>query len=352
MPSIRISELRNSSILRVYADKDGIQTDPEYQRMGDVWNLDKRQLLIDTILNDFDMPKLYFHELTQPKPVSDGRSVKYAVIDGRQRLESIWGFIEGRFSLADDFVFFERENIRPGGMTYADLAREYPQLKTQIDSYTLPITTVLTDDHDLIEEMFLRLNEAAPLNAAEKRNAMGGPMAEVIRWVSEHHFFTDKVAFSNRRYQYRELAARFLLLTTIGTVGDTKKVYLDNMIQIFKDNGAKEEANRIGHEVEDILGSATKIFVDRDNLLRAHGTTVVYFQVLKEALKAGWSEKITRDKLATFEELRRKNRLAAQEDIAKADYDLLEFDRMNLQGTNDKTSIEFRTRTLANFLQG
>ena len=338
--------------MRVYADKDGIQTDPEYQRMGDVWNLDKRQLLIDTILNDFDMPKLYFHELTQPKPVGDGRSVKYAVIDGRQRLESIWGFIEGRFSLADDFVFFERENIRAGGMTYADLAREYPQLKTQIDSYTLPITTVLTDDHDLIEEMFLRLNEAAPLNAAEKRNAMGGPMAEVIRWVSEHHFFTDKVAFSNRRYQYRELAARFLLLTTIGTVGDTKKVYLDNMVQIFKDNGAKEEANRIGHEVEDILGSATKIFVDRDNLLRAHGTTVVYFQVLKEALKAGWSEKITRDKLATFEELRRKNRLAAQEDIAKADYDLLEFDRMNLQGTNDKTSIEFRTRTLANFLQG
>ena len=60
MPSIRISELRNSSILRVYADKNGIQTDPEYQRMGDVWNLDKRQLLIDTILNDFDMPNFTF----------------------------------------------------------------------------------------------------------------------------------------------------------------------------------------------------------------------------------------------------------------------------------------------------
>ena len=351
MPSIRISELRNSSILRVYADKNGIQTDPEYQRMGDVWNLDKRQLLIDTILNDFDMPKLYFHELTRPKPLDDGRSVKYAVIDGRQRLESIWGFIEGRFSLADEFVYFERESIRAGGMTYADLAREYPQLKTQIDSYTLPITTVLTDDHDLIEEMFLRLNEATPLNAAEKRNAMGGPMAEVIRRVSEHHFFTDKVAFSNRRYQYRELAARFLLLTTTDTVGDTKKVYLDNMVQTFKDNGSGEEANIVGHEVEDILGSATNIFVDRDNLLRAHGTTVVYFQALKEALKEGWSEKITRDKLTQFEELRRKNRQAAQEDIAKADYELLEFDRMNLQGTNDRTSIEFRTRTLAGFLK-
>ena len=164
-------------------------------------------------------------------------------------------------------------------------------------------------------------------------------------------FFTDKVAFSNRRYQHRELAARFLLLTTTDAVGDTKKAYLDNMVQTFKDRGAVEEANRIGHELEGILGSETNIFVDRDNLLRAHGTTVVYFQVLKEALKDEWSREITRDKLTQFEALRRSNRQTAQQDIAKADYDLLEYDRMNLQGTNDRTSIEFRTRTLANFLK-
>ena len=58
---------------------------------------------------------------------------------------------------------------------------------------------------------------------------------------------------------------------------------------------------------------------------------------------------MTRDKLNQFEELRKNNRQAAQDNIAQADYDLLEFDRMNLQGTNDKTSIEFRTRTIANF---
>ena len=59
--------------------------------------------------------------------------------------------------------------------------------------------------------------------------------------------------------------------------------------------------------------------------------------------------KITRDKLNQFEELRRKNRQAAQDDIARADYDLLEFDRMNLQGTNDKTSIEFRNSDPSKF---
>lgn len=346
MSSIRISELRNSSVLRVYAERDGIQSDPEYQRMGDVWNLEKRQLLIDTILNDFDMPKLYFHELPVSKVLNDGRVIRHAVIDGRQRLESIWGFIEGRFPLDDDFKFYEKPHIKVGGMTYADLAKEHPELKMQLDSYTLPITTVLTDDQDLIEEMFLRLNEAAPLNAAEKRNAIGGPMAEVIRRVANHGFFKSKIPFSNSRYQHRELAARFILLTTTDTVGDTKKVYLDDMVKRFKKDGTVEEANKIGSYVEGILESANEIFIDRDSLLRTHSMTVVYFQVLKEALGNGWRQNITREKLSNFDDLRGENRQRAQDDIALANYDLLEFDRMNLQGTNDKGSIEFRTKTL------
>ena len=91
--------------------------------------------------------------------------------------------------------------------------------------------------------------------------------------------------------------------------------------------------------------------MDRDILLKAQGTTVVYFQVLKEALVDGWAENITRDRLSRFDQLRTQNRIAAQDNIALANYDLLEFDRMNLQGTNDKTSIEFRTQTLAKFLK-
>ena len=350
MPSKRISELRNSSILRVYAEKDIIKSDPEYQRMSEVWDLGKRQLLIDTILNDFDMPKLYFHELTEPKQPEDGRIVKYAVIDGRQRLEAIWGFIDGDFPLADDFEFVDRPSVNAGGMTYTDLGKNYPQLKTLIDSYTLPVTTVLTDDLDLIEEMFLRLNEAAPLNAAEKRNAMGGPMATIIRSVADHQFFKTKVPFSNRRYQHREVAAKFLLLTSSGTVGDTKKAYLDDMVRAFKQGDWDAEANDVRQKVEEVLDWADSKFVLRDILLRTQAMTVVYFLVLKEALAEGRQQTISRHKLIQFEDLRAKNRKEAANDIARADYDLLAFDRVHIQGSNDKSSIEFRVRILSEFL--
>ena len=189
MPSIRISEMRNSSVLRLYAEREGIQVDPDYQRMGEVWNLEKQQLLVDTILNELDMPKLYFHEFATPHKLEDGRTVKYAVIDGRQRLEAIWGFIDGKFPLSDNFEYFGDTNIDAKRLTYADLGANYQFLKTILDSYTMPVMNVLTDDQDLIEEMFSRLNEAVPLNAAEKRNAMGGPMAPIIRDVASHAFF-------------------------------------------------------------------------------------------------------------------------------------------------------------------
>jgi hypothetical protein len=55
---------------------------PVYQREGDIWDREKRQLLIDTILNQFDVPKIYLHKFLQPIE-RDGRTLEYAVIDGK-----------------------------------------------------------------------------------------------------------------------------------------------------------------------------------------------------------------------------------------------------------------------------
>lgn len=64
MATIRTYPFQNSSILRINSEKDFINTHPDYQRKGEVWTLQKKQLLIDSILNDYDIPKLYFHQLS------------------------------------------------------------------------------------------------------------------------------------------------------------------------------------------------------------------------------------------------------------------------------------------------
>ena len=88
MTDFRISNLTNSAVLYLYSEKEFILLDPEYQRDSDIWSLEKKQLLIDSILNGYDIPKIYFHEFSPQKKIK-GDVYKYAIIDGKQRISAL-----------------------------------------------------------------------------------------------------------------------------------------------------------------------------------------------------------------------------------------------------------------------
>ncbi len=346
----------NSAILRINAEKDSIETNPEYQRKGDIWTLEKKQLLIDSILNDYDIPKIYLQKLPNQKR-DDGKKYELAIIDGRQRLETIWAFINGDFALAEDFKYFKDDNVEAAKLTYPDLAKKYPKLKITFDSFVLPIILVDTDDLDLIEDMFSRLNEAVPLNAAEKRNALGGPMVRIINRVSSNNFFGDKVSFSNKRYQHKEVSARLLFieysLRTQRRLIDTKKLYLDNMVKDYRDgkliNPPDEE--ELGNTVEGILYEMNSVFINKDSLLRAQSIVPIIYLLFKEAINQNLLSRITRIRFDTFITEIQTNREKAEKDMANASFDLLEFDKMSQQGTNDASSIKERLKIMAEYFE-
>ena len=195
--------------------RERIQLAPDYQRMSDIWTLDKRQLLIDTILNEFDIPKLPLHKFSSPLK-KHGRTYDYAIIDGKQRLETVWAFLDGNIALSSEFEYFRDAKIRAGDMTYAELGKAYPDLKVQFDSFQLTTVCIETDELEMIEEMFSRLNESAPLAAPEKRNAYGGPLPVAIRKLATETFFRTDLPFPNKRYRHFDLATKFLLTESEG----------------------------------------------------------------------------------------------------------------------------------------
>lgn len=353
MASIRTLPFQNSSILRVYSERENINISPDYQRNGGIWTKQKKELLIDSILNDYDIPKLYFHSLSlnQKKELNDTHD--FAIIDGRQRIETIWDFIEGKFSISDEFEYFADPSQKLGGLTYSDLAKEYPRLKIRFDSYTLPITLVETEDLDLIEDMFSRLNEAVPLNASEKRNSLGGQMAKIICEVALNEFFTNKVKFNNNRYQHREVAARLLFLIYIlkkeDKIVDTKKPYLDKMVKHYKDYPL-DDPKPIEKETVSILASMNQVFSEKDFLLRSQASITLYFMLFKEAIENKRLDRISRKGIIDFYATLAENRKVAERDITEANYEYLEFERMSQQGTNDASSIRERTRIIGSYL--
>ncbi len=351
MSYIEANSIQHSTILRLYSEMDDIQLDPDYQRMGGVWTKEKKQLLIDSILNLYDIPKLYFHIHSREERKKTG--FLYSIIDGRQRLEAIWQFIKGKFTLAEDFNYLDNPSINLSGLSYEDIGKEYPKLKIKFDSFVLPVIGVITDDLELIEDMFSRLNEAVPLNAAEKRNAIGGDMVDCIREIGKHAFFTKKVSFKNKRYQHREVAARFLLLESSlkksGKLIDTKKVYLDAMARNYKDLRT-EEVQALRLEVTSVLDVLSTIFMEKDTLLRAQGSMVIFYLVVKAAIWGDEVKLIGRKRIHDLNDQVKNNRKRAEENYEGADYTLLEYDRLNQQGTNDASNIKERANILCHFI--
>ncbi|AIU26936.1 hypothetical protein LV28_10685 [Pandoraea pnomenusa] len=350
MNYIETHPLQHSTIQSIYSDWDLIVKDPSYQRNGDVWSKEKKQLLIDSVINRYDIPKIYFHRFDRDQARKTGK--QYAVIDGRQRLETIVKFMEDEFSLSDDFRYLEDPSVIAAGMNYSELAKRYPRIKSRFDSFSLPIITVETDDLELIDDMFSRLNEAVPLNAAEKRRAIGGDLVKAVDEISKNAFFAKKVRFSDARYQWKESAVRLLFLAhhlRSEKVVDTKKPFLDAFALKYK-AGESKYVKSLKEEVKSLLDAIFPVFVDKDSLLQSQASVPVYVFVFQRMRARGLEDKFSRSKLEEFNRLRMKNRVQAEDDISSANFELLEYDRLSQQGTNDANSLRERWRILEGWL--
>ena len=318
----------------------------------------KRQLLIDSIINGFDVPKLYFHEFVPFKQKGSSK-YRYAIIDGKQRLQTIWDFIDGKITLADDFKYLRDKSVKAEGLTYTDLAANYPQIKSRFDGYSLPIMTIRTDDLDTIEDMFLRLNEAVPLNAPEKRSAFGGPMPSAIREVAKHLFFKRHVPFPDKRYRHRDMAAKFAFIEFSDKIVNTKKVDLDASVKNFKKwragNQKKASAAAIVQlrtKTEKTMTAMTSVFKAKDPLLRQVGMITLYYYLFRfvKQRKVG---RISRDMLIAFEKTRDENRTLVEqtsEANTRVDSNLVAFDRHS-QTPNDAYAIRDRLEIILKFFK-
>lgn len=196
-----------------------INTNPDFQRPA-VWTNSQKQLLVDTILRDYDIPKLYWKK-TGEKPDT------YDVVDGQQRLRAIWDFFDGKFALPKDADPIDAFDV--AGDKYCDLPDD---LRMKFDVYALDVVVLEHGDEDEVREMFLRLQNGTSLKAQEKRNAYPGRMRDFVRELSQHPFFT-KVGFANARFNHDLVAAQMVCLELAGGPSNVKDADLNRM---YKDN--------------------------------------------------------------------------------------------------------------------
>lgn len=233
-------------IFKLESVRSKINPKPQYQR-GSVWSESKKQLLLDSLLRGYDIPKLYVRSL-------DGDPVfEYEVVDGQQRIRAILEFIDGQFAMPD-----ESEDIPIHG----DLkSKKYQDLDvdaiTAFKSFEMIFTVIEKATDEETRELFLRLQEGESLNPAEKRNAMLGNMRNFVEKIVASHGVFPLTTITNKRFEYDDYCAHITKLELNSGPIDLSAVSLKKM---YEDETSFDVAGPVAKKVKKVLNYILKAF--------------------------------------------------------------------------------------------
>lgn len=193
-----ISQIKNSTIfLKPLSER------PDFQRKY-VWNDNLASRLIESILLNIPIPPCY---------LSQNEDYELDVIDGQQRLYSLFRFIENQLKLTSLEVIKELNGLRFHEIDH--------KLQRQIKTHTIRCVLITNESHPEVKfDVFERLNtNTAPLNAQELRNCIyRGSLNTLIKELS-----TDKnwlrilgKKMPDPRMRDEELILRFFAFKTKG----------------------------------------------------------------------------------------------------------------------------------------
>ena len=342
--NIQVKPFESKTLSWWYNRRSKIDMDPPYQRRGRLWSDADKAYLIDSILNGYDIPKLYIADFTYGDSKLNRKKLPYAIIDGKQRLEAIFEFYEGKIVLNDDFVYLEDPQLKLGGLGYKDLKSNYNEIAENFETYNLSVMSVIASNKELINELFVRLNRSKPLTGAEVRNAMAGRAPEVIRQIAKHELFTTNVRFEVKRAQDLNAAAKLLSFEYYSGFVNTKKKDLDGFVRDSQ-RKPRTKLELAGRYVLDNLSEMSNIFLPKDKLLNSSGIVPVYYWFIKTTEESYYP--YIRKFLVWFEKQRRTNRelVKKQPESKKIKIALVEYDNYN-RSTNNEQSHKERVRIL------
>jgi Protein of unknown function DUF262 len=347
----RVSQFDPKTLRWWFSQCKKIDMNPSYQRHGRLWSKSDKAFLIDSIINEFDVPKIYVADFTFGASKLNSKKMAYAIIDGKQRFEAMFDFFEGRLTLDKDFEYLGDPKLRLGGLGYPDLRKNYPDVADIFDNFSLSVMRVITDDKEKINELFVRLNRSKPLTGAEIRNAMAGPVPELTRLVADHELFKSFIRFPITRGQDKNAAAKLLLFEHSQKPVESKRKNLDAFTKIAA-RGNRDEFELASRRVLDNLDRMSEIFLPRDPLLGSAGVLPVYFWFIRGCPSS--DDTVLREFLIDFERQRKANREIDSKSIRshRPEKDLGEYDLLN-RSTNDEKShvrrIEILTQRFGRF---
>jgi hypothetical protein len=238
---------KKRAIDKIYKRRDRFEI-PDWQRQ-EVWGPSKKQSLLDTILRGWKLPKFYFLKVSDT-PES------FEVVDGQQRLVTIWEFFE------DDLPLSEKTARDFGATYYSDLP---DGIGFSFDDYEIEYDEISEATEDEVKDFFQRLQEGLRLTSAEKLNSVHSNLRDFILKLTKHRFFQG-VSVSDRRYGHFDVIAK---VAAIEIDGIEIGLRYDDLRAVFESQSEFSSRSHVAKRLTLALDFLAKAFdTDTGKLLR------------------------------------------------------------------------------------
>lgn len=169
-------------VYREYLNQD-YSVNRRYQRKL-VWTIEEKENLIDSILHQYPLPQFLVAE-------TSAEQYRYEIIDGMQRLNAIFGFIENEFSLRDGRYFdLEATASTKKLLDDGELKQKQPILGREesvaVATYEIAQSVYSASNRESVEEVFRRINSTGQKLSRQDLRQAGStsPIADLVRKIS------------------------------------------------------------------------------------------------------------------------------------------------------------------------
>ena len=254
---------------------------PDFQRLRGIWDTKRKSRLIESLLLRIPIPVFY---------VAADEDENWVVVDGVQRMSTIYDYVDGRFSLRQlEYLTWL------DGHTHDKLPRPLQRRisETQIIVNVIEPGTPV----EVMFNIFLRLNTGGlTLNGQEIRHAITpGPVRAYLKELAEFSEFKEATQYSIaiHRMADRECVLRFLSFHIVQPERYAAKdldTHLGNAMRNINEIGPEKRAE-IAAEFKKAMCAATAIF--GENAFRKPPTSQGRYPISKVLFET-WSVQLAR----------------------------------------------------------
>ena len=245
-------------------EREDIAFSFDVQRSREKWKEPKLSKLIESIILNIPIQAIY---------LAAENNNTYIVIDGQQRLNTIYKFLVGRFPLTGLEILSEYNS-----QYYRDLPM---YIKRKIEDYQITVFIIKKDSHpDIKFDIFERINEGATkLNSQELRNCIyrsrGIPFIKYLSQYPEYMELIKSKKVDINGMQHEELVLRFMSFYFKGFEdykGNMKKFLNDTLEQydLYRNREGEFEQNflRTIRNINIVFGRDAFVYRPYRNLKR------------------------------------------------------------------------------------